>query len=178
VTELAKEYGDGLYALTAEEELSSTVLEQMQTLKACFKAQPEYLRLLSNMALSKEERVGIIDHTLRDQVHPYLLNFLKILCERGILAEFDGCEEAFRESYNRDHQIMEALVTTGVPLDDDQRQKLLGKLAQMTGKQVHLIEKVDPAVIGGVLLEMDGKRYDNTLRHRLGAIRQAMVGEA
>lgn len=40
----------------------------------------------------------------------------------------------------------------------------------MTGKRIVLSEKVDPGVVGGVLLEMNGKRYDNTLRHRLEAI--------
>ena len=44
--------------------------------------------------------------------------------------------------------------------------------------QVVLTEKVDPAVMGGVLLEMNGQRYDNTIRHRLSAIRQVMTGEA
>jgi len=83
VTELAKEYGAGLYQLAAEENASAQILDQMRTLRGCFKEQPQFLRLLSNMALSKEERVGIIDTAFRGQVHPYMLNFLKILCERG-----------------------------------------------------------------------------------------------
>ena len=178
MTELAKEYGAGLYQLTAEESISSQVLEQMHTLRACFKEQPQFLRLLSNMALSKDERVGIIDAAFRGQVHPYLLNFLKILCERGALGEFAGCEEAFRALYNKDNGVVEATVTTGEKLDEAQRERLIEKLRQMTGKQIDLSEKVDPKVIGGVLLEMNGQRYDNTVRHRLESIRRAMVGEA
>ena len=178
MTELAKEYGAGLYLLAVEENVSSLLLEQMRTLRCCFKEQPEFLRLLSNMALSKAERVGIIDASLRGQVHPYLLNFLKILCERGALHEFAGCEESYRELYNKDNQVMEASVTTGEKLSDEQRERLIEKLRQMTGKQIDLLEKVDPKVVGGVLLEMNGQRYDNTVRHRLESIRRAMVGEA
>ena len=48
----------------------------------------------------------------------------------------------------------------------------------MTGKQIELIEKVDSAVMGGVLLEMNGKRYDNTVRHRLAEIRDVLTGRA
>lgn len=178
MTELAKEYGAGLYQLAAEENASEQVLEQMRTLRGCFKEQPQFLRLLSNMALSKEERVGIIDAAFRGQVHPYLLNFIKILCERGALSEFAGCEEAFRELYNKDNGVVEALVTTGEKLSEDQRERLIEKLNAMTGKQIDLLEKVDPKVVGGVLLEMNGQRYDNTVRHRLESIRRAMVGEA
>lgn len=101
MTDLSREYGDGLYALCAEEGIAKEVLEQLQALKACFDEQPDFCRLLSNMSLSKQERVGIVDRTLRGQVHPYVLNFLKILCERGALHAFSGCEQAYREQYNR-----------------------------------------------------------------------------
>ena len=78
MTELAREYGDGLYALCAEENLSADMLSELQELKKCLREEPDFFRLLSNMSLSKEERVGILDNALRGQVHPYLLNFLKI----------------------------------------------------------------------------------------------------
>ena len=177
MTELAREYGDGLYALCAEENLTADMLGQLQALKALLREQPDFIRLLSNMSLPKAARVGILARALRGQVHPYLLNFLKILCERGSLHEFEGCEGAFRENYNRDHAVLEATVTTPGPLSSAQRLKLLKKLRDMTGKTVRLSEKTDPAVIGGVLLEMNGQRYDNTVRHRLEEIRRAMAGE-
>lgn len=178
MTELAKEYGDGLYALTEEEQVSAEVLAQLRMLAELFAGQPDFIRLLGNMTLAKEERIAILDAALRGQVHPYVLNFLKILCERGALHEFEGCVSAFTALYDREHGIVEASVTTGVPLEAEQRTRLIARLSAMTGRQIALSEKVDPAVVGGVLLEMNGKRYDNTLRHRLEAVRAAMVSEA
>ena len=166
-----------MYALAAEENIEKAVLEELRTIKSCFQEQPEFVRLLSNMALGKEERLGILDNALRGQINPYVLNFLKLLCERGALSEFSGCEEAYRELYNKDHAVVEAHVTTGEALSDDQRTRLTEKLRQMTGKEIILLEKVDPKVIGGVLLEMDGRRYDNTVLHRLESVRRVMVGE-
>ena len=178
MTELAREYGDGLYALAAEEQLADDVLAQLQTLKAAFRENPQFLQLLSNMALPKAERVGILDQALRGQVHTYVLNFLKILCERGALHEFEGCEEAYRKLYNKENRVIEAAVTTAVPLTEEKRQQLIDRLTGMTGRKVQLKERLDPQVMGGVLLEMDGKRWDNTVRHRLEDIHRAMVGEA
>lgn len=178
MTELSREYGEGLYFLCVEENLAQQALEELTALKALFRENPDFFRLVSNHSLSKAERVSILDKALRGQVHLYVLNFLKILCERGIISEFEGCVEAFRTFYNRDHQVVEAVATTSVPLDDAQRIQLLEKLRTMTGKQVQLTEKVDPAVMGGVLLEMEGKRYDNTLRHRLSQMRQVLGSEA
>ena len=175
MTELAREYGDGLYALTEEENISKEVLEQLITLKNLFREQPDFIRLLGNMSLSKQERVQIIDQVLRSQVHPYLLNFLKILCERNALNEYEGCLSAFKTLYNQAHGIVEAMVTTAVALDDEQRARMTEKLSAMTGKTVVLNEKVDASLVGGVLLEMNGQRYDNTLKNRLKSIHSAMV---
>ena len=175
MTELAREYGDGLYALTEEENISREVLEQLLALKSLFREQPDFVRLLGNMSLSKEERVKIIDNVLRGQIHPYLLNFLKILCERCALNEYEGCLAAFKSLYNQAHGIVEATVTTAVPLDDEQRARMNEKLSAMTDKQVVLVEKIDATLMGGVLLEMNGQRYDNTLKHRLKSIHSAMV---
>ena len=175
MTELAREYGDGLYALTEEENISREVLEQLLSLKSLFRQQPDFVRLLSNMSLSKQERVKILDSVLRGQVHPYLLNFLKILCERCALNEYEGCLAAFKTLYNQAHGIVEATVTTAVPLDDEQRARMSQKLSRMTDKLVVLNEKIDETLMGGVLLEMNGQRYDNTLKHRLKSIHSAMI---
>ena len=85
MTELAREYGEGLYALCAEENLTGDMLSEVQAMKALLRQEPDFVRLLSNMSIGKQERVDILDHALRGQVHPYMLNFLKILCERGAL---------------------------------------------------------------------------------------------
>lgn len=178
MTDLAEEYGKGLYDLTEEEHVSEDVFAQLRVLKGLFRDQPDFIRLLCNMSLAKEERTAILDGALRGQVHPYVLNFLKILCERGALHEFEGCVSAFTALYNQAHGIVEASVTTGVPLEAEQRTRLIDKLSVMTGKRIVLSEKVDPGVVGGVMLEMNGKRYDNTLRHRLEAIHAALTAEA
>ena len=175
MTELAREYGDGLYALCEEENISHEVLDQMLSLSRIFKEQPDFTRLLGNMSLSKEERVKILDSVLRGQIHLYLLNFLKILCERGALNEYEGCLAAFKTLYNQAHGIVEAFVTTAVALEDEQRARMTEKLSEMTGKKVVLNEKIDATLVGGVLLEMNGQRYDNTLKNRLKSIHSAMV---
>jgi len=177
MTEFGKEYGGALYELCAEEGLSEAVRQEMLALDGAFRESPDYLRLLGNLSLQKEERVAILDETFKGRVHPYMLNFLRLLVERGGIWAFRECVSAFEDCYNRDHQVVEAQVTTARPLSDAQRQGLMEKIRAMTGRQPALTEKVDPALLGGVLLQMDGKRYDNTVKSRLEAIRQAMTEE-
>ena len=175
MTELAREYGEGLYELAVEEKLADVMLEQLTVLDASFREQPDFLRLLSNRALSRSERLGVIDSTLRGRVEPYLLNFLKLLCERDVMAEFSGCTAVFREHYNRDNNIAVATVTTAEPLRGEQRERLIEKLKAMTGRGVSLVEKTDASLMGGILLEMEGQRWDNTVKNRLDSIRRVLT---
>ncbi|MBQ7655000.1 MAG: ATP synthase F1 subunit delta [Clostridia bacterium] len=177
MTEFGREYGEGLYALCAEEKIEQSVLQEVRTLKSALHENPDFIRLLGNMTLSKQERVHIVDETFKGHVHEYVLNFLKLLVERGAAHAFAECADAYEAAYNREHGVVEAEVTTAQPLNEDQRKKLIARLESMTGREVTVREKIDPAVLGGVLLQMDGKRYDNTVLHRLKAIKQAMAGE-
>ncbi len=87
MTEFGREYGDGLYALCAEERITEDVLAQLAELKILFRQNPDFIRLLSNMSIPKAERVSVADQALQGQVHPYVLNFVKLLVERGAVYE-------------------------------------------------------------------------------------------
>ena len=69
--------------------------------------------------------------------------------------------------FNEDNGILPVKAVTAVPLTAEQTKKLCDKLQKNTGKTIELINVVDPACIGGVRLDYDGKRMDDTVQHRL-----------
>ena len=163
-------YAQALYALTKEESCSEAVLKELAVLGESFAKEPKFVQLLSAPNLSKEERCGILDESFRGKVHPYVLNFLKILTEKGYMRRFSDCCKAFRQLYNEDHGILEVFAYTAIALSDDQRERLSQKLQAVTGKTIDLINRVDPDCLGGVRLDYDGKRVDDTVEHRLESI--------
>lgn len=175
MTRIAKEYGGALYALCLEEGISQEVLDELRVLTEAFYENPRFVRLLSNLGMAKEERVRILDESFRGRIHLYLLNFLKILCERGSIGELAGCYAEYRARYNEDNGIIEAIVTSAVPLSSALRARLTERLNAVTGKRISLNERVNPALIGGIRLEMNGKRYDNSVQDRLDQIRSALL---
>ena len=170
MTEAASVYGEALYALAKDENKSDLILKQLKTLNECFSAEPDFLRLLSAPNVSKIERKEILDTCFKDKTELYLLNFLKILMEKGYIREFSSCVQVFSERYNNDHGIMPVSAVTAVPMSDNQKEKLAAKLSGITGKQIELTNTIDPACIGGVRLDYDGKRVDDTIIHRLDAV--------
>ena len=86
MTQVANTYAQALYSLAKDEDCCKVILDQLTVLQESFAAEPDFLRLLAAPNLSKEERCAIVDGSFRDKVHPYLLNFMKILTERAICA--------------------------------------------------------------------------------------------
>ena len=174
MTEVANVYGEALYGLAKEEGLTQTILHQLKTLEGCFAQEPGYLRLLGAHNLPKAERCQILDECFRGKVEPYVLNFLKILTERGYAKCFFDCCKAYRQMYNEDNGILPVEAVTAVALTQEQFARLQEKLEKLTGKTVELTNRVDPAVLGGVRLDYDGKRVDGTVSSRLDTIRDLL----
>lgn len=170
MTQTARLYGGSLYDLAVEEKLADTILEQMQEIRDIFRENPDYVKLLSEPSLPKEERIKLIEEAFGGQAERYLVNFIKLLCERGLLGEYAGCCEAFTRRYNADHGIAEAVVTSAVALSEIQMTALREKLEKISGKKVSLVQKTDPSVLAGLRVELEGKQLDGTVQGRLSGI--------
>jgi len=170
MTDVGSVYGSALYTLARDESMSASVLEELTVLEQSFRQEPGFLKLLSSPALSKEERCKILDDSFRGKVQPYVLNFMKILTEKGYLRHFFDCCKTYRDQYNEDNGILPVVAVTAVSLTGEQAARLSDKLARVTGKTIALANRVDPSCLGGVRLEFDGKQLDDTVEHRLAAI--------
>ena len=174
MTQVGSVYAQALYDLAKEEGLGEKILEEMKMLREAFHQNPDYLRLLSTPNLSKDERIQILDEGFKGKIQPYVLNFLKILTEKGYVRRFSDCCDAYRELYNEDNGILPVKAVTAVPMTEAQKERLAAKLSQSTGRKIELNNVVDAACIGGVRLDYDGKRVDDTVQHRLDAVRSLL----
>ena len=172
MTETAKMYGGSLYDLAAEEGLETRILGELDEVQQLLKQNPDYLRLLSTPSIPKKERCGLLDEALRGQVHLYVLNFMKLLCEKGALRELPGCARAYRLRYNEAHGILEATAVSAVPLTAEQTGRLHEKLEKVTGRHIDLKTKVEPKVLGGIRLDIEGTELDGTVQNRLVSLRR------
>ena len=174
MTEVGNVYGESLYELAKEENLTKLIGDQLAVLQQAFRQEPDFIRLLSSPNLTKTERCQILDDSFRGKVHAYLLNFLKILTEKGYMRYFSDCCDAYTEHYDQDNGILRVDAISAVELTDLQKDKLTQKLSRITGKEIALRCRIDPAVLGGIRLDYDGQRLDDTVSHRLDAIRNVL----
>lgn len=80
----------------------------------------------------------------------------------------------YKEYLDAEDKTVSVTVTTAVPLDDDLREKVRAKAEADLKAPVYLVERVDPSIIGGIMLEARGKRYDASVRAQLANIRKTL----
>lgn len=174
MTDAARVYGTALYELAREEGLEGEIFEQLNMVKRLFDENPDYVRLLSNPSVTKEERRDALEHAFSGHVHTYIVSFLKLLVDREAVRELSGCAAMYKELHYERSGIMEVTVTTAVELSCAARQALLKKLDAVFGKKIILDSRVDPSVLGGMRLECAGKCYDGTVKDRLSRIERGL----
>ena len=175
MTKTAELYGGSLYDLAVEENAAAAMMEELDGIQKIFRENPDYTRLLSEPSIPRAERISLIDQAFDGQVHPYVNNFMKVLCREGLIRELTGCIAQFRSRFYKDQNIAEAVVTSAVPLNEKQISALLEKLEKMSGKTSLLQQKVDAKVIGGLKVEVDGMQLDGTLENRISTVRRKVT---
>ena len=175
MTRAGNVYGEALFSLAREEQLEKALLDQLLVLQESFRQEPDFLRLLANRSVPKERRCTVLEESFRGRVHNYVLNFLKLLTEKGHSSSFLDCVSAYQNLYYEQQNILPVSVVTAVALSEGQKNRLTDKLADMTGKSILLTETVDPAVLGGIRLEYAGQELEDTVRRRLDDLRSLLT---
>ena len=174
MTELENAYAQALYTLAQEDGQTQRILQELSALEKSFRQVPEFLRLLATPGISKEDRYTLIQESFAQDFHPCVVNFLKVLTKNGHISCFFPCCQGFRAQYQQEHNLLPVTAITAVSLTEEQKQKLCKTLNTITGKEILLENPVDPRVLGGIRLDYDGKRLEDTVQHRLESIRTAL----
>ena len=175
MTDREKLFGDALYEVARESGEESEVLGELRNLAASFAEEPGFIDVLAAPALTKEERCGLIDECFAGKLSEHTVNYLKVLSENGMIRSYARCFERFTERYNENNGIIAVRAVSASPVPEELRRKLEEKVRSITGKTPEITYAVDPKCIGGMLIEVDGTRFDGTVRKRLDEMRKTLI---
>lgn len=160
------EYAKALFELTEELGSTGTVRDEFIALGKIFGENPEYTKLLDTPALSKEERLGLIDDAF-SSLDGMLLNLLKMLCEARQTYAIDRLISAYLAEYDLSRGIERVSAITATAMTEQQRNALRTALEAKTGKTIIIENTVDKSILGGVKLRYMGRQLDGSLKTRL-----------
>jgi len=174
MTEISREYAAALFDLAHETGSEDAVGEGLKLVAGLLRENPEVVDFFAAPNIPKRERTGVLETALKGHVPEYVLSFAQILCEQGNIRALDKCADEYEELWNAVRGLSTAWVVSAVALTDEEKRQLRQKLSAKTGREVRLECSVDESLLGGLVVTLDGKVMDGSLKHRLYEEREVM----
>ena len=131
--------------------------------------------LLTHPAVSPDVKKKTVDAVFAGSA-PLLLRLLRLLVDRRRIDQLPEIARAYTLALQAHQQVVPAEVVSAAPLEAAQVEQLARALKTLTGCAVEITPCVDPAVLGGVLVRIQGRTYDGSVRARLRSLRERLVG--
>lgn len=174
MADVSKEYAEALFAVACESGAENDVMTALDGVLCAFDENPEYAELLASPGISLGERLGAIETTFGRSVPECVLSYLMLLCEKGRIAIFRESVGEYRNLLNIRNSLNTAKVISAIELSKSEKQALKEKLEKISGSTVELDCVIDPDILGGVIVEMNGRVIDGSLRHRLREVKEVI----
>ncbi len=174
MAEISKEYGTALFMLACEKNETRSYADALQTVAGVFNETPEYLLFLASPSISLSERLGAIAEAFGGRVPKDVVSYLQLLCEKGRITCFLESVEEYNRLLAASEQVAKAKVTSVVPLTEAEKIKLIEKLKAACKCDVTAEYLIDESLLGGMIVELDGKILDGSLRSRLRDVKEVI----
>ena len=174
MTEIGKEYGTALFMVACEKNSKKEFAQALENIKQIFSENAEYLDFLISPSVSINERLSAINSAFAGSIPEDVLSYLMLLCEKGRMACFYESVDEYNALLNASEHLSNATVTSAVELSAEEKQKLVTKLEEICKGKVNVEYLVDSSLIGGIIVNIEGKIMDGSLRRRLRDIKEVI----
>lgn len=171
LSEIAEPYAQALMSVAQSNNLVDQIGEDTQSLLNLCKESEDFRLLIGTPIVEADKKKAVIRQIIGDQVHPYTLNFLMLLVDRGRILVLPEICESFQALLRQLRQTVLAEVTSAVELNDGQKEAIKQKVRETTqANEVDLVTRVDPSLLGGVVIKVGSQIIDASLQGQLRRI--------
>ena len=174
---LAGRYASALFGLARDEKQIDAVTRSLDSLEAAMAESADFRTLVTSPLVGRADAgkaVRALTPTLG--VDPITGKFLSVLADNGRLSELKAVIKAVRQLAAAHRGETTAEVTSAFPLNDDQVAKLKANLKSRLGRDVAIDAKVDPNILGGIIIRHGSQMIDASIRTKLNTLANAMKG--
>lgn len=174
---LAGRYASALFDLARDERQIESVSNSLDTLKAALAESREFKAVTTSPLIGRADAAKAIAATARAlALDPLTTRFLGVLADNGRLSQLDAVIRTFAHLAAGHRRETRAEVTSAFPLNDDQLSALKAQLKTRDDSDVAIEAKVDPAILGGIVVRLGSRMIDASIKTKLNTLAQAMRG--
>jgi ATP synthase F1 delta subunit len=168
-------YGTALYEAAAESGKTDAFVKSVEAMREIFKAQPEFFLLLRMPSVTPQERKDLAARVFEGRIEPELLNLLYVLVDKRRIGQFDGIARAFIKEAAAKEGVSRGTVESAAELTKKQVKRLEEETGKLLRRNVRLEPEVNPQLIGGVRIYVDGKLIDASIRRKLDELKEQIT---
>ncbi len=172
---VSERYALSLYEVAKEKGKTLALFEELQALCQVFADNPDLMKVLKTPSIESEEKNQLLQTVFGGRIDPYLLNFLMLITEKRRIGLLFEMAEAYKQQYYFEEGICEVRAVTAAPMSQALTEKLKEKMCSVTGKKVVLKTKVDPSILGGIIVNVNDKQIDTSVKTRLQELAQKLT---
>lgn len=163
-------YAKALLSSAKEAKVEEQVYSEMTTLDSAF-AQIQLLKqAMTNPTLTKEDKIKLLNSVFNNKASKLTQGFINLVVENGREDYFHRTALSFQELYRKDKNIVVTHLTTAIELDEPLKKKIIQSVEEQENSKVELRTEINPDIIGGYILDIDGKRLDASIIRQLSKL--------
>lgn len=175
---LVKSYAEALFQVARAEEILDRVEEELTRLNKSLESNADLREFLSTLQISPDGKKSALSQIFGQKISPVTLHWIDMVVDQGRQRRLPAIIEAFLTLAQDAREKVTAEVITSVPLSEDLAKRLEQELSKITKKRVFLKPMVDDSILGGVIVKIENKVIDGSVRHRLEEIKNEMIKTA
>jgi ATP synthase F1 delta subunit len=173
--EIAQVYSRALFEVAKEQGKLDLVREQLGEVADALSGSGDLRVFFFSPYFSTEEKKDGL-HKAVEGADPAVLNFLEALLERHRMPAIFRIRTQYESLWEQENRLLPVEVTSAVGLDEGTVRSIGERIGEQTGQRVELTSKVDPGILGGIVLRVGNSVLDASIKHRLDQLRKHVAG--
>jgi F-type H+-transporting ATPase subunit delta len=170
-------YAKALFSLGKERDLLGPLHKDISAIYRLCSDSEDFVQILDNPVISSSQKKEIFREVFKGHISELALRFIFLIAENHRELEIPGICRHFIDLVRADRGILPASVTTAEKISRVTYEQIRKNLVKETGKEIELTEKVNPSIIGGMILRIEDLQYDGSIATQLNKIKTAMLSK-
>ena len=168
-------YGKALFDAAEDLKKTETLNVDLKDLVEIIRKNPVFFDMLKSPAISNDEKKTVVDNVFKGKMDETLLNFLYVLIDKRRINQFLSIARAFEKCVDEKKGVTAGTIFSAVDIPKDKLEKFEKETGALLKKNVALKNEIDPGLIGGIKIYVDGKLIDASIRRRLDDLKEHLL---
>ena len=173
---ISRRYAEAIFKASTSFNCLEEVYNDLNELSDKMETNREFRYFMLTPRIKKSRKKELIIELFKDKFSEVTIQFLFILLDKRRQEYLKRINNYFKVLHDRYHKRMEITAISPLKLTKEEKSRLKQTLEKITGKIVSIINKIDPSIIGGLIIKIENKILNNSIKGHLENLRREMVG--